>query len=77
MIPLRKKSHTRYKGCQNPQPGPEINISTFSYRSRVESVVNNVLDVLSLSDLLHELVLVPVHAGQITNVSEYVLQTVR
>ena len=43
---------------------------------RVEPVVDDVLEVLAHPDLLHQLVLVPVHAGQLPHVREDVLQAV-
>ena len=42
----------------------------------VESVVDDVLQVFAHSDLLHQLVLVTVHSGQLAHVGEDVLQAV-
>lgn len=43
---------------------------------RVEAVVDEMLQVLAHSDLSHQLVLVPVHASQLTHVSKDVLQSI-
>lgn len=42
----------------------------------VEAVVDEMLQVFAHSDLPHELVLVAVHSGQLTNVSEDVLESI-
>ena len=47
-----------------------------SYTYSVESVVNEMFDVLTHSDLSHQLVLVSVHSSQLTNMGEDVLQTI-
>lgn len=43
----------------------------------VEPVVDEMLQIFAHPDLSHELVLVAVHAGQLTNMSEDVLQPIR
>ena len=42
----------------------------------VKSVVNEMFDVFTHSDLSHELVLVSVHSSQLTNMSKGVLKTI-
>ena len=42
----------------------------------VESVVDDVLEVLAHPDLLHQLVLVSVHSGQLANVRKNILESV-
>lgn len=44
---------------------------------RVESIVDQVLQVFAHSDLSHQFVLVAIHASQLADMSENVLQTVR
>ena len=46
------------------------------YTYSVESVVNEMFDVLTHSDLSHQLVLVSVHSSQLTNMSKDVLQAI-
>ena len=43
---------------------------------RVESVVDDVLEILAHPDLFHQLVLVTVHARQLADVGKDVLKTV-
>ena len=43
----------------------------------VEAVVDEVLQVLTHADLSHQLVLVAVHASQLTHVGKHILQAVR
>lgn len=47
-----------------------------SYTYSVESVVDEMFDVLTHSDLSHELVLVSVHSSQLTNMSKDVLNAI-
>ena len=42
----------------------------------VKSVVNEMFDVFTHSDLSHKLVLVSVHSSQLTNMSKGVLKTI-
>lgn len=60
----------------SPSRRPEAATGSFADRSRVEAVVNQMLQVLAHSNLLHQLVLVAVHTSQLSNVSEDVLKTV-
>ena len=46
------------------------------YTYSVESVVNEMFDVLTHSDLSHQLVLVSVHSSQLTNMGKDVLQAI-
>lgn len=39
----------------------------------VKSVVDEMFEVLAHADLSHELVFVPVHAGQLTHVGKHIL----
>ena len=43
----------------------------------VKSVVDEMFDIFTHTDLSHQLVLVAIHAGQLANVSEHILQTIR
>lgn len=47
-----------------------------SVAHRVEAVVDEMLQVLAHPNLPHELVLVAVHASQLTNMGEDVLQSI-
>lgn len=47
-----------------------------SYTYSVESVVNEMFDVLTHSDLSHKLVLVSVHSSQLTNMGKDVLKAI-
>lgn len=46
------------------------------YTYSVESVINEMFDVLTHSDLSHQLVLVSVHSSQLTNMGKDVLQAI-
>ena len=59
-----------------PARGPETDSGTLSHRPGVEAVVDEVLDVLAHPDLPHQPVLVPVHARELPDVVETVLQAV-
>lgn len=43
----------------------------------IESVVDQMLEILAHSDLPHQFVFVPVHSSQLAHVSKYVLKSVR
>mmetsp|Transcript_14739 Transcript_14739/g.38930 ORF Transcript_14739/g.38930 Transcript_14739/m.38930 type:complete len:664 (+) Transcript_14739:435-2426(+) len=55
---------------------PEATAGALADGARVESVVDQVLQVLAHADLPHQTVLVPVHTGQLTDVREDVLQAI-
>ncbi len=42
----------------------------------IETVVDDVLEVLAHSDLSHQLVLISVHSSQLSNMSKYVLKSI-
>ena len=46
------------------------------YTYSVESVVDEMFDILTHSDLSHKLVLVSVHSSQLTDMSKDVLKTI-
>ena len=60
----------------SPSRCPETTTRPLSNRTAVKPVVDEMLQVLAGSDLVHELVLVPVHTRQGTNVREYILKCV-
>ena len=49
---------------------------SFDIKLDLSPVVDDMLEVLAHPDLLHELVLVSVHAGQLTHMGHGVLETV-
>ena len=53
------------------QPSNKINLT-----HRIKPIVDQMFQILAHSDLPHELVLVPVHARQLSHVSKDVLKTV-
>ena len=59
-----------------PSWSPNAASRTLSNRTGVEAVVNEVLEILAHTDLPHQLVLVTVHAGQLTDVGENVLKAI-
>ena len=60
-----------------PARGPKAAARSLPHGARVEAVVDQMLQVLAHSHLSHQAVLVPVHTGQLTDVGEDVLQTIR
>ena len=42
----------------------------------IEAVVDNMFQIFAHPDLFHQLVLVPIHARQLSNMSKHVLQTI-
>jgi hypothetical protein len=60
-----------------PGRGPETATRTLTNGTCVESVVDEMLQVLAGTNLVHELVLVSVHTGQLTNMVEGVQNTIR
>ena len=71
----------RHDAAQEEQPHPphrrpEPDTRTLADGTRVEPVVDEVLEVLAHPHLSHQLVLVAVHAGELTHVRERVLQSV-
>ena len=61
----------------SPAWRPKANARTLTNRAGIESVVNQMLQVLAHSNLPHQTILVPVHACELTNVVESILQTIR
>ena len=59
-----------------PPRRPEAASRTFADWTGVEAVVDQVFEVLRHAHLPHELVLVPVHTGQSTDMREDILQRV-
>src|SRR5699024_535451 len=55
-----------------PRGGPEATARALADRPGVEAVVDQMLQVFAGSDLMHELVLVSVHAGELTDMVECV-----
>jgi hypothetical protein len=60
----------------SPRWSPDTNTRAFADWTSVESVVDQVLEILAHSDLTHQTVLVTVHARQVTDVSEGVVNSV-
>lgn len=58
----------------SPSGRPETTAWTFANRTCVESIVDQVFEILGQAHLSHQLVLVTVHAGQCTDVRKNVLQ---
>ena len=74
-----------FKQCSNttleekphaPSRSPNTAAGTLSYRASVKAVVDEMFKIFAHSNLSHQLVLVTVHASQLTNVSKNVLKTV-
>ena len=59
-----------------PHGGPEAAPGALAHGSGVEAVVDEVLEVLAHADLAHEAVLVAVHAGELPDMAERVLEAV-
>ena len=79
---LQPALQQRHDAAQEEQPHaparePEPAARTLAHGARVESVVDEVLEVLAHAHLAHQAVLVPVHARQLPDVREAVLQAVR
>lgn len=60
----------------SPSGRPETDTRTLTNRASVEPRVDDVLEILAHTDLLHKLVLVSIHTGQLTDVREHVLKTI-
>ena len=76
--PLQQRRHAAQEEEPDPPAGsPDPAAGALPDRSGVEAVVDDVLEILAHPDLLHQLVLVPVHAGQLAHVRHGVLQPVR
>jgi hypothetical protein len=60
---LQKRRHPAHEEEPDPPAGrPEAAARPLPHRPSVEAVVDHVLQVFAHADLLHQLVLVPVHA---------------
>jgi hypothetical protein len=77
--PAFKKWHdtTHEKQPDAPTGSPKADARTFANGTRIEAIVDEVLQVFRHSDLSHELVLVTVHARKGTNVRKDVLKGIR
>ena len=65
------------KEPDSPSGRPNAASGALTDRSSVESVINQVLQILAHANLPHQLVLVAVHARQLADVGENVLQSIR
>mmetsp|Transcript_13659 Transcript_13659/g.18096 ORF Transcript_13659/g.18096 Transcript_13659/m.18096 type:complete len:218 (-) Transcript_13659:2714-3367(-) len=65
------------KEPDTPARCPEAAARAFAHRTRIEAVVDEMLEILAHADLTHEAVLVAVHARQLSDVRERVLEPVR
>mmetsp|Transcript_61033 Transcript_61033/g.143984 ORF Transcript_61033/g.143984 Transcript_61033/m.143984 type:complete len:850 (-) Transcript_61033:159-2708(-) len=75
--PLEQRHHpAEEEEPHAPARSPEPDAGTLSDRAGVEAVVDEVLQVLAHADLAHEAVLVAVHARELPDVRERVLQAV-
>jgi hypothetical protein len=76
--PSLKKGNdsTDEKQPNAPTRGPEAYSWAFANLSGIEPVVDQVFEVLSHSDLAHQAILVSVHAGKMSNMREYILQSI-
>jgi hypothetical protein len=74
---LKERNHaSKEKEPHSPPRSPKADTRTLSNRSCVESVVNQVLKILSHSDLSHEAILIPVHTSELANMSKDILQPI-
>jgi len=73
----KRDNSTHEEQPDTPTGSPEPTTWAFTDRAGVETIIDQVLEVLRHAYLPHELVLVAVHARQSTNVREYILQGVR
>lgn len=74
---FKQRDNTPHKEQPNsPSRRPETDTRTLTNRASVKSRVDDVLEILAHTDLLHKLVFISVHTGQLTDVSEHVLKTV-
>lgn len=74
---LKKRDDTTQEEDPNTPHGcPETTSRTLSDRSSVETVVDEMLEILAHTNLPHQTVLVPIHASKLSNVSESVLETI-
>lgn len=60
----------------SPSRRPETDTRTLTNRASVESRIDDMLEILAHADLLHKLVFVSVHTGQLTDMREHVLKTI-
>ena len=75
--PLQQGDHAAQEEEPDaPHGGPDTHTRALADGSRVEPVVDKVLQILAHADLSHQAVLVTVHAGQLADVREDVLQAV-
>ena len=67
---------TEKKEPDTPARGPETYARAFTHGTRVEAVVDEMFQVLAETDLTHELVLVAVHARELSDMGKNVLKAV-
>ena len=74
---LEKRRHASHEeNPRSPSRSPNTAARAFADRASVESIVNNVLEILAHSNLLHQLVLVSVHSSQLPEMTEDVVKTI-
>ena len=74
---LKEGDDTTHEEQPNsPGGGPETATRTLTDRPRVETVVNQMLQILARTDLMHQFVLVTIHTGQLPDMVEGVEDTI-
>ena len=68
---------SKEKKPDSPAWRPKANTRSFADRTGIEAVVDQMLQILTHTYLPHQPIFVPVHASELTDVVECVLQPVR
>jgi hypothetical protein len=76
--PTFKKGHnaSQEEEPHTPAWSPEATTGTFAYRSGVEAIIDEVLEVLAHTNLAHQSILVAIHACELANMSKDVLEAI-
>ena len=73
----QRHNSTQEKQPDTPSGRPEATSRTLSDGAGIESVVDDVLQIFTHSDLSHQSILVTVHTGELANVRENILEAIR
>ena len=69
----QRRNTTQEKQPDPPAWRPKAAARPFAHRPRIKSIIYEMLQVFAHANLLHELVLIAVHARELTHVREYIL----
>ena len=74
---FKKRCDSSHKKHPNsPSRSPESTSRTLANRSSIESVVDDMFEIFTHTNLSHQLIFVTIHSSKLAHMCKYVLQTI-